>query len=136
VVDPTRGFGLSPNVLNINGANTYQFVMSNPVDRTAPTGLTDATQILNWLTVTYHKAPPGGDFIDAIGTTPGIMSGWLAADAQQVAIWDRSRCPPIDFFNDPLYEPLRTLAPSGPLTPAEYGAVQNWLTVVSLGGQK
>ena len=29
--DPTRGFGLSPNALDINGANTYQFVMSNPV---------------------------------------------------------------------------------------------------------
>ncbi len=32
-VDGTSGFGLSQNALNINGANTYQFVMSNPVGR-------------------------------------------------------------------------------------------------------
>ena len=38
-VDATSGFGLSPNALNINGADTYQFVMGNPVDRADPTGL-------------------------------------------------------------------------------------------------
>ncbi len=35
-VDATNGFGLSPNALNINGADTYQFVGSDPV------GLVDA----------------------------------------------------------------------------------------------
>ena len=37
-VDQTRGFGLSPNALNINGTNTYQFVMSNPVGAVDPWG--------------------------------------------------------------------------------------------------
>ena len=37
-VDATNGFGLSPNALNINGANTYQFVRSDPVDRVDPGG--------------------------------------------------------------------------------------------------
>jgi hypothetical protein len=36
---PTRGFGLSLNALNINGANTYQFVESNPVNAVDPWGL-------------------------------------------------------------------------------------------------
>jgi hypothetical protein len=37
-VDPTQGFGLSPNALNINGANTYQFVMGNPAGNMDPSG--------------------------------------------------------------------------------------------------
>ena len=32
-MNATSGFGLSPNALNINGADTYQFVMGNPVGR-------------------------------------------------------------------------------------------------------
>ena len=38
-VDATSGFGLSPNALNINGANTYQFVGSGPVGRVDPSGM-------------------------------------------------------------------------------------------------
>ncbi len=37
-VDATSGFGLSPNALNINEANTYQFVGSDPVGRVNPGG--------------------------------------------------------------------------------------------------
>jgi hypothetical protein len=37
--DATSGFGLSPNALDINGANTYQFVMGNPVDAVDASGL-------------------------------------------------------------------------------------------------
>ena len=37
-VDVTSGFGLSPNALNINGADTYQFVGSDPVGRVDATG--------------------------------------------------------------------------------------------------
>ena len=37
-VDATSGFGLSPNALNINGANTYQFVGDGPVGRADASG--------------------------------------------------------------------------------------------------
>ena len=37
-VDVTSGFGLSPNALNINGANTYQFVGDGPVGRVDASG--------------------------------------------------------------------------------------------------
>ncbi len=38
-VDATSGFGLSPNALNINGADTYQFVGSDPTSYADPSGL-------------------------------------------------------------------------------------------------
>jgi hypothetical protein len=88
-VDPTRGFGLSPNVLDINGSNTYQFVMSNPVGRTDSTGPTDGGQVLNWPTDTYHEATPAGDFIDAIGTTPAEKF-WLAAYHYNTGGWGQA----------------------------------------------
>ena len=39
-VDASSGVGLSPNALNINGANRYQFVMNNPTSATDPSGAT------------------------------------------------------------------------------------------------
>ena len=42
--DATSSLGLSPNALNINGANTYQFVMSNPVGSVDVAGLDTYTE--------------------------------------------------------------------------------------------
>ena len=47
--DGTDGFGLPPNALNINGADTYQFVMSDPMSYSDPAGESVGGAIGGWV---------------------------------------------------------------------------------------
>ena len=69
--DATSGLGLSPSELNINGANTYQFVMSNPVGAVDPWGIAwqgsaNAAYYAQWHSNPYLSGPPG----QYVGATP------------------------------------------------------------------
>ena len=59
--DATSGLGLSPNALNINGANTYQFVTSNPVGRMDAWG-TGLFMMQQFVLTEAEAEPPGGRF--------------------------------------------------------------------------
>ena len=68
----TSGFALSPNALNLNGANTYQFVMSNPVGLADPGGVAgqgsaNAVYYAEWHSNPYLSGLPGSYVV----ATPG-----------------------------------------------------------------
>ncbi len=74
-VDATSGFGLSPNALNINGDNTYQFVESDPVDYADPSG------DIAW----YYWA--GAGVVDVLGGGPEdpIADGFILGAGEAAA---------------------------------------------------
>jgi RHS repeat-associated protein len=90
----------------INGANTYQFVMSNPVGNVDPEGLMSGSQFIQWLNDTYHEAVPGGEFVDATGLVPDGVKAWLYTQAENRLIKDQGMCPPKNPFTDPIYNAL------------------------------
>ena len=107
-----------------NGANTYQFVVSNPVGNVDPTGLMTDSQFIKWLNDTYHEVPGGGEFVDATGLVPPGVKAWIYTQAEDRAIKDQGMCPPKDFLTDPIYNALMNMAQGQPLTAAEHAAVQ------------
>ena len=77
--------------LNINGANTYQFVMSNPVGNVDPTGLSLVT------------APPP--------VAPPFVEPWIMPTGPQGPGWEPFNAP--EFFPGPSPEPGLTPVPEG-----------------------
>ncbi len=67
--DATSGFGLSPNALNINGADTYQFVGSDPVDAVDPWGLAGTPGAL----------VPWGQQLQDVQILNSVLNGWYAS---------------------------------------------------------
>ena len=126
----------------INGANTYQFVMSNPVGNLDPLGLWNWWNLFSW--PIWHSAPakvavdtakhvpPGGEFCEALATLYGISKGMIARDAHQRLSYDLYN-PDSPYFgnpvNDPLYNGLSLWAggDTANLTPQEHQAIQSWI---------
>ena len=116
----------------INGANTYQFVMSNPVNGLDPMGLwhwyNPWTWNWSWLpwvpkvvVDTAKQVPPGGEFcgaVEALGNLP--KAGGLANFREE---YDYSHN--INPDTDPLYTGLRKLSEGLPLTIQEHNAIAN-----------
>ena len=116
----------------INGANTYQFVMSNPVGKVDPWGLwhwyNPWTWNWSWLpwvpkvvVDTAKQVPPGGEFcgaVEALGNLP--KAGGLANFREE---YDYSHN--INPDTDPLYTGLRKLSEGLPLTIQEHNAIAN-----------
>ena len=87
--DATSGFGLSPNALNVNGADTYQFVGSDPVGATDATGQ-NATANTLWNAGSQvppfdAPAPP----VHPKCCDPNVVSAWRkwVADYQKAKTW-------------------------------------------------
>jgi hypothetical protein len=116
--------------LNINGTNTYQFVMINPVGRVDPSGHVTGKDVLTWMTATYHEVPGGGEWVDAAGIISRTHRPWIYKTAQNPAIHDMDRCPAKGTKNDPYYHGLMNMAQGQPLTTAEHDALQRWLNTV------
>ncbi len=128
--------------LTINGANTYQFVMSDPVDGTDPLGLWHWYEPWTWpiwhstpakvAVDTAKHVPPGGEFCEALGTLYGISKSDIARDAHHQLYHDLNN-PNARYYgnplNDPLYNGLSLWAggDTGNMTPQEHQAVQNWI---------
>ncbi len=140
---PSIGRSISQDPLQyINGANTYQFVMSNPVNGTDPLGLWHWYEPWTWpiwhstpakvAVDTAKHVPPGGEFCEALGTLYGISKSDIARDAHHQLYHDLNN-PNARYYgnplNDPLYNGLSLWAggDTGNMTPQEHQAVQNWI---------
>ena len=114
----------------INGANTYQFVMSNPVGNVDPSGCKAITNAGNAVTGAAKYAVPGGEFLEGVKALPWFLRFMLQQDAQSRYNQDTQSCPPRDPWKDPLYTGLFKWSEGDPVanfTPQEHQAVQNWL---------
>jgi RHS repeat-associated protein len=144
--DPSLGRWINQDPAGyINGANTYQFVMGNPVVNVDPMGLWSWSELWpgnwNWSWLpwvpkvavdTAKQVPPGGEFCEALGTLYGISKSDIARDAHQQLNHDLNN-PNARYYgnplNDPLYNGLCLWAggDTGNMTPQEHQAVQNWI---------
>ncbi len=125
---PSLGTWISQDPLSyINGANTYQFVMSNPVGGVDPSGRVTGKDVLTWMTATYHEVPGGGEWVDAAGIISRTLRPWIYKTAQNRAIHDMDRCPAKGTKDDPYYHGLMNMAQGQPLTTTEHDALQRRL---------
>ena len=115
--------------LNIDGANTYQFVMSNPVGNVDPWGLSTACQVQTWFEDSYHQFVPGGEFADAVGALPSVLRIWVASKAQKIAANETGQCPTNG--PGPLYNGMAYMLNGNAMSPQEHQAVQNWLNTAT-----
>ena len=122
----------------INGADTYQFVLSNPVGKVDPEGLWNWSDVLPWnwnwswlpwvpkvAVETAKQVPPGGEFCGAAEALAPLANPAIFANKRQE--YDLTHG--IDFTNDPLYKGLDAIASGTPwqnLPTSEQQAVQNW----------
>jgi RHS repeat-associated protein len=134
--DPALGRWINQDPAGyINGANTYQFVMSNPVVNVDPWGLWSLWNIFSW--PIWHSVPAnaakeaaghavgGGEFCGAAEALRPLAKPGIFANAR--LSYDLTHG--IDFTEDPLYQGLYAIAGGTPwqyLSPAEQQAVQNW----------
>ena len=120
----------------INGADTYQFVLSNPVNRVDPWGLwhwyNPWTWNWSWLpwvpkvaVDTAKEVTPGGEFCGAVEASAPLAKAGIFANTRHY--YDQTHN--INSATDPLYQGLNAIASGTPwqdLPPAEQQAVQNW----------
>ena len=113
----------------INGANTYQFVESNPVNAVDPWGLSTAGHVQKWFEDSCHQSVPGGEFVDAVGALPDVLRIWVATKAQQIATNETGQCPTNG--PGPLYNGIADMLNGNAMSPQDHQAVQNWLNTAT-----
>ncbi len=127
---PSLGRWINQDPLQyINGANTYQFVVSNPVGNVDPWGLSTAGQVQTWFEDSYHQIVPGGEFADAVGALPSVLRIWVASKAQKIAANETGQCPTNG--PGPLYNGMAYMLNGNAMSPQEHQAVQNWLNTAT-----
>ena len=122
--------------LTINGANTYQFVMSDPVDGTDPLGLWHWYEPWTWpiwhstpakvAVDTAKHVPPGGEFCEGVEALGKLAHVGVFVHAR--LRYDEYNG--INPLTDPLYEALSNINSGRSLTtlpPAEQEAVHDWV---------
>ena len=120
----------------INGANTYQFVMSNPVNGTDPLGLWHWYEPWTWpiwhstpakvAVDTAKHVPPGGEFCEGVEALGKLAHVGVFVHAR--LRYDEYNG--INPLTDPLYEALSNINSGRSLTtlpPAEQEAVHDWV---------
>ena len=132
---PSLGVWISQDPAGyINGADTYQFVLSNPVGNADPEGLWNWSDVLPWnwnwswlpwvgkaLPKAAQYMVPGSEFCagaQALGNLP--KAGGLANLRMQYDLLHG-----IDYTKDPLYTGLMKVSTGQTLTPAEKQALLN-----------
>ena len=111
----------------INGANTYQFVMSNPVGNVDPSGLWVWWNPFTW--PIWSSAPaqavpyvvPGSEVLEGAAALSNLPKAAGLANLRE----QTDMCNNVNPQKDPLYTGLRKLSNGQPLTPQEHQAVLN-----------
>ena len=96
--DATSGFGLSPNALNINEANTYHFVGSDPVGSVDPWGFVGSAVPFSYSAAQAeaNSANPGFDVVSGVlhnsgpvvaQVSPGITENGIIFQTYTIRIY-------------------------------------------------
>ncbi len=124
--DPSLGRWINQDPLQyINGANTYQFVMSNPVGNVDPWGLSagETTNKIGGAVLT--PVLPGSELLESVGALPFWLRWKLEDDVPTRFECDQTRgvCEIKDLFYMGLYNWQQGYHLTGP----EHLAVQDWI---------
>jgi RHS repeat-associated protein len=123
----------------IDGANTYQFVMGNPIDRLDPSGMWSWSELWPWNWPIFHSTPvraakhaakyvvPGGEFCGLARALPAMSEQAIEAAELHQEMWDMEHKPRNynPAVSDPLYMGLDLMRTKqlGRMTARERAAV-------------
>lgn len=138
---PSLGTWTSQDPLSyINGANTYQFVMSDPVGGVDPSGLWHWYEPWTWpmwhstpvkaAVDTAREVPPGGEFCEAAegsyNALSAVLRNKLNEDIRRRSDYDQNQG--IAQNNDQVYTALDNFREGRQLTPLQQGIVNLWVS--------